>query len=161
MNTDFAPAGEKIDPPRPAGYSNGSMTRALLWVFLALAGCRSDRTDTPDDAYRVFSSALKRSDVNMAWDSLSAPTRALLEQKSKATSEASKGAIKDEPKMLTFVSGVKIQPIGAVKVLKIDGDVAMLEIEEPSGKREQKMVKVDNRWYVDLTDSLNLGAAAP
>jgi hypothetical protein len=165
MNTESAAtrgAGEKIDPLTLGGYSNALMARALLFLLLGLvAGCRSDRTDTPDDAYRLFSSALKRSDVNTAWESLSVETRTLLEAKSKAMSEASKGAIKDEPKMLTFVSGVKIQPIGEVKVLKLEGAVAVLEVTDPAGKREQKMVKVDNRWYVDLTDSLKSGAAAP
>jgi hypothetical protein len=151
-----------IDPLRLGGYSDRVMARVLLLlVGVVLAGCRSDRSDTPDDAYRLFSSALKRSDVNTAWDSLSGETRALLEQKSKQVSEASKGAIKDEPKMLTFVSGVKIQPISDVKILKTEGSVAMLEVTDPTGKREQKMVKVDNRWYVDLTDSLKAGAAGP
>ena len=27
--------------------------------------------------------------------------------------------------------------------------------------RHQKMVKVQDRWYVDLTDSVKMGAAAP
>ena len=151
-----------IDPLVQGGYSDRLMARMLLLLLLGLAGgCRSDRSDTPDEAYRLFSSAIKRSDVNAAWDCLSVETRKLLEQKSKAISEASKGAIKDEPKMLTFVSGVKVQPIGEVTVLKTDGAVAMLEVNDASGKREQKMVKVDNRWYVDLTDSLKSGAAAP
>lgn len=151
-----------IDSTGARGYFHGRMWRCLFLVGLAgLAGCRSDRFDTPDDAYRLFSSALKRSDVNTAWDSLSAETRALLEAKSKQLAAASNGAIKDEPKMLTFVSGVKVQPIGEVKVLKTEGAVAMLEVTDASGKREQKMVKVDNRWYVDFTDSLRLGAAAP
>ena len=150
-----------IDPSPLRGYSNGWMARVLLLVLVVLAGCRSDRTDTPDDAFRQFSSAIKRSDVNTAWDSLSADTRALLEQKSKAISDASKGAIKDEPKILTFVSGVKAQPVTDVTVLKTEGALAVLEVTDASGKREQKMVKVDNRWYVDLTDSLKSGAAAP
>ena len=151
-----------IDPPEQGGYSDRLMARMFLLVLLALAGgCRSDRSDTPDDAYRLFSSAIKRSDVNAAWECLSVETRTLLEQKSKAIAEASKGAIKDEPKMLTFVSGVKVQPIGEVTVLKTDGAVAVLEVTDASGKREQKMVKAGNRWYVDLTDSLNSGAAAP
>lgn len=162
MNTESESVGcGNVDPPTPGGYSTWLMPRGVLLLLLLLVGCRSDRTDTPDDAYRLFSSALKRSDVTAAWDSLSAETRALLEQKSKALAEASKGAIKDEPKMLTFVSGVKVQPIGEVKVLKIDGAVALLEVADPAGKREQKMVKVGNRWYVDLTDSLKSGAAAP
>ena len=150
-----------IDPSRRDGYRSRRMARVILLVSLGLAGCRADRSDNPADAYRLFSSALKRSDVNGAWDSLSVETRALLEQKSKAVSAASKGAIKDEPKMLTFVSGVKIQPIGEVTVRSIEGAVAVLEVKDPGGKREQKMVKAGNRWYVDLTDSLKEGAAAP
>ncbi len=156
MNTE-----PMVAPGTGGGYCPLWMKRALLLLVVGLAGCRSDRTDTPDDAYRLFSSAIKRSDVNTAWDALSADTRALLEARSTAIVEASKGAIKDEPRMLTFVSGVKVQPIGAVKVLKTDGAVAVLEVEDPSGKREQKMVKVGNRWYVDLTDSLKVGAAVP
>lgn len=154
-----------IDAPQRPGYSKGSMgLRALAMVLvllLGLAGCRSDRNDTPENAYRLFSAALKRSDVNLAWESLSAETRALLEKKSKELAEASKGAIKDEPRLLTFASGVKVQPIGEVKVLRTDGAVALLEVTDPAGKREQKMVKVDNRWYVDLTDSLRAGAGGP
>ena len=56
---------------------------------------------------------------------------------------------------------MKIQPISEVKVLKAEGNIALLEVTDPTGKREQKMVKVGNRWYVDLTDSLKSGAAAP
>ena len=52
-----------IDPSPQGGYSNRWMVRVfLLSLLLGLAGCRSDRFDTPDDAYRLFSSALKRSD---------------------------------------------------------------------------------------------------
>ncbi len=157
MNTE-----PMIAAAAPGGYCPLWMNRFLLLVLMVgLAGCRSDRADAPDDAYRLFSAAIKRSDVNGAWDALSADTRAMLEAKSKAISEASKGAIKDEPKMLTFVSGVKVQPIGVVKVLKLEGAMAVLEVEDPAGKREQKMVKVGNRWYVDLTDSLKAGAAVP
>lgn len=151
-----------IDRPRPSGYSKPLMGRALVLLTLfGLAGCRSDRYDTPEDAYRLFSAALKRSDVNAAWGALSSDTRALLEQKSKEVSAVSKGAIKDEPKLLTFVSGVKVLPIGAVTVLSADGAQAVLEVTDGSGKRKQKMVKADNRWYVDLTDSLKAGGAAP
>ncbi len=150
-----------IDRPPQGSYSKGLMARILLLMVLGLGGCRADRLDAPDDAFRFFSSAIKRGDVNAAWEALSAETRTALEKRSKAVSEASKGAIKDDPKMLTFVSGVKVQPIGEVKVLKVDGATALIEVTDPSGKREQKMVKVDNRWYVDMMDSLNSEAAAP
>jgi hypothetical protein len=157
----------KIDRFKPAGYSNRSMPRnslcapLLLVALLAFESCRVDRSDSPEEAYRLFSAALKHSDVNTAWESLSQQTRAVLEQKSKAVAAASKGAIKDDPKLLSFVSGIKVQPIGEVKVLRADAQSALLEVGEDSGKREQKMVKVGNRWYVDLTDSLKSGAAAP
>ena len=157
-----------LTTPQPAGYSNSrKMPRFLLLLAISLvglSGCRVDRSDTPDDAYRQFSSALKRNDLTTAWDSLSAQTRAILEERSKAVAAASKGAIKDEPslpKLLTFVSGVRVQPVGEIKVLNLEGALAVLEVTEPQGKREQKMVKVGNRWYVDLTDSLKSGAATP
>ena len=134
---------------------------ALLLAVLALGACRSDRFDTPDEAYRLFAASLKRGDLATSWDSLSADTRAQLEERSKRVVTASKGMIKDDPKLLTFVSGVKVQPISEVKVLKVDAALALLEVTEGSAKREQKMVKVGDRWYVDLTDSLKLGAAAP
>ncbi len=132
----------------------------FLAVLGCVAGCRADRFDTPDEAYRLFSLALKRGDLATGWDSLSAQTRAQLEAQSKAVAAASKGAIKDDPKLLTFVSGVKVQATGEVKVLRADATVAVLEVTEGGAKREQKMVKVQDRWYVDLTDSLK-GAAAP
>lgn len=152
-----------IEQAAPRGYCSRWMRRFLpiLLAGLALAGCRNDRFDAPDDAYRLFSAALKRGDATTAWDSLSAETRAVLEAKSKELAAASNGAIKDEPKAVTFMSGMKVMPIGEVKVLKMEGAVAMLEVTDAAGKREQKMVKVDNRWYVDLTDSLKAGAAAP
>ena len=138
------------------------MPRTLLFAALIwLAGCRADRFDTPDDAYRLFASALKRSDLTTGWESLSPQTRALLEEQSKAVAAASKGAIKDDPKLLTFVSGVKVQPTSEVKVLSAEATVALLEVTEGTAKRQQKMVKVGDRWYVDLTESLKAGAAAP
>ncbi len=132
-----------------------------LAALLCLAGCRSDRFDTPDEAYRLFSAALKRSDLTTTWESLSPDTRKQLEEQSKAIAGASKGAVKDDPKLLTFVSGVKVLPIGELKVIKTEGALALLEVTSGDVKREQKMVKVGDRWYVDLTDSLKSGAAAP
>ena len=138
------------------------MPRFILFVaLLAVGGCRADRFDTPDEAYRLFSSALKRGDLATGWDSLSADTRKLLEEQSKAVAASSKGAIKDEPKLLTFVSGVKVQPTTEVKVLESNATAAVLEVTEGAAKRHQKMVKVQDRWYVDLTDSVKMGAAAP
>ena len=148
--------------PRCPLVGSVKMPRLLLFVaLLCLARCRADRSDTPDEAYRLFSSALKRGDLATGWDSLSASTRALLEEQSKAVAVASKGAIKDDPKLMTFVSGIKVQPAGEVKVLRSDAAIALLEVTEGASKREQKMVKVGDRWYVDLTESLRAGAAAP
>ena len=48
----------------------------IVVVLLALS-CRSERWDVPDDAYRLFSGALKKGDANTAWDSLSPATQRL------------------------------------------------------------------------------------
>jgi hypothetical protein len=142
--------------------------RRLALLVLSLAACRGDRVDAPEEAYRTFSNAWKRSELPVMWESLSPDTRKLLEDRTREVAALSKGAIKDDPKspeklpqLLAFASGVKQQPITDLKVLTADGAVAMLEVTEGAVKRQQKMVKVGDRWYVDLTESLKAGAGTP
>jgi hypothetical protein len=146
------------------------MRRLLpLLVLFSLAACRGDRVDAPEEAYRTFTAAWKRSELPAMWDSLSPDTRKLLEDRTREVVAASKGAIKDDPKappdrlpqLLAFASGVKAQPITDLKVLETHEAMAMLEVTEGGVKRQQKMVKVGERWYVDLTESLKAGAGSP
>jgi hypothetical protein len=89
-------------------------------LFLSL-GCNRPRWDKPDEAYRSFASAVRRGEVKIAWEALSADTRKAAEARSKEMAQASGGSVKDEPMLMFFASGYKPLPQGDVKVAKEEG----------------------------------------
>lgn len=117
--------------------------------------CGRARYDRPDEAYRSFSSALRRSELKTAWDALSTDTRKAMESRSKAAAEASGGSVKDEPMLMFFASGYKPLPQGELKVSKEEGQTAVVEVAIGDGgsTQSQRMLKEGDRWVVDLTEA--------
>ncbi len=124
-------------------------------TLLLLAGCNRPRWDKPDEAYRAFSSAVRRGELKVAWEALSADTRKAAEARSKTMAEASGGSVKDEPMLMFFASGYKPLPQGDVKVAKEEGQTAVVEVAIGDGgaTQSQRMVKEGDRWAVDLTEA--------
>ncbi|MBL8950791.1 MAG: hypothetical protein JNK82_08450 [Myxococcaceae bacterium] len=124
-------------------------------VLVLVSGCNRPRWDKPDEAYKAFSSAVRRSDVKVAWEALSADTRKAAEARSRALAQASGGSVKDEPMLMFFASGYKPLPQGDVKVAKEEGQSAVVEVAVGDGgvSQSQRMVKEGDRWAVDLTEA--------
>jgi hypothetical protein len=122
-------------------------------LAVVLLGCGGPRWDKPDEAYKTFSAALRKNDVQTAWSGLSAETKKAVEERSKAVSAASGGTVKDDPMLMFFASGYKPLPQGDVKVVSEEGQSAVVEVAVGSTTQSQRMLKEGGRWTVDLTDA--------
>lgn len=129
------------------------MRGLLLVAMLTLAGCARARPGTPESAYLAFVTALQRSDARAAWALLTPSTRDVVAQRSKAISEASKGAVRDEPEVLLFAAGRATAP-GELKVVSANDERAVLKVTSAGGEREVTLVKNSGRWLIDLSDQL-------
>ncbi len=157
--------------------------RAWCWlgglILLGATACRPQHDD-PLEAYAAFSSNLKRHEVEAAYKSLSTPTQKAFEERVKQVAEAAcppgalalekdpakadddgknakpkpRCAVKPDPPLVAFASGVKVQPLGPMKLLERNADVAVIEVGADGGSYRQKMVKEGSAWRVDLTEAL-------
>jgi hypothetical protein len=129
-------------------------------AFIPLASCERSRADSPGDAYSAFSKAVQRGDSKAAYAALSQTTRQALEARAKEVSDASGGAIKDDPAALAFSSAPRPDPLTEVKLVQQSGDRAVLAVS--GGARYQKvvMVRENGGWKVDLSDKLSASDGA-
>jgi hypothetical protein len=132
-----------------------------------VAGCREPKWDKPEDAYTSFAQAVRigraklsagdekagRAELKTAYEALSGPTRTAIEERSKEISSTSGGAVKDDPVLLAFVTGVKPEPLEAVRTLHEEGAAATVSVTVGGKTVEQKMVKEGERWKVDLSEA--------
>lgn len=130
--------------------------RVLLAVtFLAAAlSARCGNSGDPVQAYLDFQSALRKGEAQAAWAGLSSDTRAALEKRSHEVSEASGGAIKDDPQALFFGAASRSQDVTEVKLIDRQGERATLSARAGDRAQVVKLVKEADGWKVDLTDSL-------
>src|SRR4051794_34609396 len=96
----------------------------LVLVFVLTASCRREPANSPEAAYRSFIEAIQKGNTRKAWNSLSAPTRKKVEERSKAIAEASKGVVRDEPEQLLF-QGTRPGPLGEVTQVQADESSAL------------------------------------
>src|SRR4051812_18100272 len=126
------------------GYLSSDMRGTLIAALLfAASGCNRPRWDRPDEAYKSFSAALRKSELKVAWEGLSAQTRKEMETRAKTVSAASGGSVKDEPMLMFFASGYKPLPQGDLKVAKEEGQSAVVEVAigDAGATQSQRMVK--------------------
>lgn len=141
--------------------------RALLLAFtVPLAACQKAPVNSPEGTFRAFSDALRRQDAKTAFSLLSQKSQALLAERSKALSAASKGTIRDEPALLTFLTPRRANPLVSISVAKSDDASAVIEVKTcdrpldaggacPAGADVQErvaMVKEAQRWAVELPE---------
>lgn len=127
----------------------------LALVGLLAVGCaQKSPPQTPEAAWSRFSEALRQADAKVAWDSLSKASRAELETRSKAVSEASHGVVKDDPQAMLFQSGVRPREITAAKRLTADEREATLEITVGGRNEQVHLVQEDGAWRVDLAGAI-------
>ncbi len=131
----------------------------VVVLVLLVAACKRQPANSPEGVYRGFVDAVQRGNTTKAWGSLSKQTQQKVEQRSKAISEASKGVVRDEPRLLLF-QGTRPGPIGEVTQLRADDTSAVLQVASAGGTREVKMVKDSGQWFIDLTETLE-GRDAP
>lgn len=103
----------------------------------------------PDEAYSSFARLAQR-DPRSAYEMLSKRTRELLSARAKELSGAADGSIVDDPIELFFSRPERPAPLGDVKVLKAEGDRAVLEVTAGGKAGQVEMVKEDSKWSVDL-----------
>lgn len=140
--------------------------RLVLVVTLALAGCQKPSLATPEGAFRAFSDAARRQDAKTAFSMLSEKSQALLSERSKAVVAASKGTVRDEPALLTFLTPRRAAPLISISVSKVEAERALIDVKTcdkpleaggacPAGADVQErvtMVKEAQRWAVELPE---------
>ncbi len=126
----------------------------LFPVLLLTLGCQKPQFDTPEQAYSSFALLLQRGDLQGAYDALSKGSKDLIEARARALSEASGGAVHDEPATLAFATGVKPLPLTEVKLVRQEGDQAVVAVTSGGQTREQSLVREQHRWCVDLSQIL-------
>lgn len=125
-----------------------------LPLLLLLLACRQPPAQTPESAYRAFAKSIEKGQFQQAYQSLSAQTRALLEERAGAVSKSSGGAVKDEPALLAFVTAQKPAPLSEVKLLGLDGGTALLAATAGENTQNIELVHEDGGWKVDLSGRL-------
>lgn len=140
--------------------------RSSLLLVVLVAACQKAPPTTPDGTFRVFSDTVRKQDAKTAFTMLSDKSRALLTERSKTLSAASKGTIKEEPALLSFLSPRRASPLVSVSVAKADDAKAELDVKLcnqpldasgacPAGADVQErvtMVKEAQRWAVELPE---------
>ncbi len=129
---------------------------AIAVSVVMLAACERpvSRPSTPEATYRQFAEALRGHDPKLAWELLSASTRAAAEVRSKAVATASQGIVRDEPMIMVLQSGVLPDPnIGDVTVVSKDENQAILEVGSPSRRQKVTLIKdaAGTGWAIDLS----------
>ena len=131
----------------------------LLLTGALLPACSAPRHDTPVNAYRSFHAAAQAAAQDprkaaAAFATLSEPTRKALEARASAASEASGGALRNEPAALLFANAKVAPGVPDVQLVREEGDAATVRVASSAGTREVRMVRESAGWRVDLTDSL-------
>ncbi len=122
---------------------------------LSLGACAKSHADSPVEAYTSFSRAIQRGDYKAAYAALSQQTQNVLEAKTKEVSAASGSAIKDDPAAMAFSGTPRPDPLTEVKLVRQDGDRAVLGVASGTRFEQVAMVHEQSGWKVDLTDRLN------
>lgn len=129
----------------------------LGFVFVAvcaLGGCQRPKWDTPVEAFRSFQASLKRGDGKAAWEALSRDSRGRLEARMREVAAASGGVVPEDAAGAALASGFKFEPADEVTVKEQRDDTAVLRVKAKSGEREQRMVREEGKWRLDLLNVL-------
>ena len=132
------------------------MLRAFLpLAALALAaGCNRPRFDTPTAAYESFARAIQKGDYEVAWSALSAGTQKTLSDRAREISAASGGSVKDDPAALFFAQGARAPLVSEIKLVREEGESAVLTVTAAGATREVRMVKERGGWRIDSEPAL-------
>lgn len=133
-------------PPLP-GVGLGCLL--ALGLFFA---CSAQREEGPAAAYLRFIRAAQKGNPSAIWESLSARTRQAYEERARALSEASDGAVGSNPAalLLSPLDDRGNKPLPKVEVLSEDEGTAVIRVTDKNRSRELRMVKEQAVWRLDL-----------
>ena len=146
-------------PEEISRHKNRMLKRPVLVLLIALAvsatGCNRPDFTHPVAAYISLARALQKGDLKTAWNAISTETRTRLEERAKAISAGSGGALREEPASLFFGGSEDSRPLKEVKLLREEGNVAVLSVVPEEGPpREVRMVKEKDGWKLDASPDL-------
>jgi hypothetical protein len=126
-----------------------------LWMVvaaLALAGCEG-----PGEVVSQYHLALAEGRGEKAFSLLSHHTREELTRRAKAAHDASGGAVSADPTKMIDQGDPSLYPypepsvkVAEVKVLKVEGSKAQVEVAVAGKKSEVAVVRENGRWKIDL-----------
>lgn len=128
------------------------LVRASACLLLLACACRPAAPKTPVETYLAFLNDLKAGDASAAYTLLSAPTRAALQARVDAVNQASGATHKADPAGMIFQTPPP--PPSEVKLVQQTGDAAVLQVKEPQGDGQVRLVKEAAGWRIDLTSTL-------
>jgi len=121
---------------------------------LLLLGCHKPSAATPDAEYRAFAQAVAaahQGKEEKLLEFFDAPTRAALQARAKAASEATGKNMPDDAAYQLVLGASNVPPLADVKVADEQGDMATVEVVTDGGARGQvKMVREKGRWRIHL-----------
>lgn len=131
------------------------MPRALApiaVVALLLAACNRPRWDTPVDAYLSFARAVQKGEFDVAYGGLSEATRGAMAARAKEISQASGGAVRDDPVALFFVEAARAPQVTEVKLAKLEGTAAVVSASADGQSQQVRMVREQGGWHLDVPE---------
>lgn len=131
----------------------GSATILATFSTSGVAGCERPKSDSPVEVYTAFSRAVQKGDYKAAYAALSEETKRLLQEHAKEISQASGGAIKNDPAALAFSGSGGAQPPAEVKLESQEGSRATLSATGRGEGQRLQMVRDAGGWKVDLTEA--------
>ena len=124
---------------------------AAMAVAAAVAG-RSCRVNEPgpEVAVRAMVRAAKTADREAVFELLGPATRARLEIEAKRATDLVGASVRYTAKDLVSIGSSEPSGLTDVTVIDESGDHAVVEVVSPSGRSRIDLVRVDNRWRIEL-----------
>ena len=135
------------------------MSRKAPAIALALLGALwggCSKRDDPVTAYSAIATSVEKGEYSKAYESLSAPTRQLLEARARKLHAETNGGVREDPATLFFSANTQVAaPEDLPRLLSSDERKAVLRVRSRRGERDVVMVKEGSSWKLDLTEALH------
>lgn len=125
------------------------MRTLLLLLLLALSACSKPGAD-PERTFRTFVDHVQRREAQAAWDLLAPESQQQLEELVRARSEASGGAIPNDPQQVVLGNAQLARPVEKIEVEGAEADTAVLRITSGGASDTVTMVRVPEGWRVKI-----------
>ncbi|WP_373044657.1 hypothetical protein [Vulgatibacter sp.] len=141
------------------------MRNLLLALALAAAAATaacSENTSDPEATFRLFVEKVQQRDADAAWELLAPATRERFTKLVQERSEASGGALPDDPKQVILGGAQLARPLEKIEVVEEQAETATLLVTAGGETDRVRMVRTGEGWRVEVeAPTAPPAAAAP